>query len=368
MGAPPARISYLDALKGIAVMSVVLAHSIALPHLVAHATPGSLPYENGFLQPEAFRSVIYNVIASLYLPLFAFVSGLVQGIKGPTVTWGVVRRRFGQLMVPYAAWTIVYSLAQPSTLTTDPKGWIQGVAVALIDPRSGALWFLYALFMSYMLVAAIGALTTRPWVLPASAVFMMFVLALPIPNILGVRDTASLYPFFVLGLVGMGRSVLRSRQAVWVSAVSYPLLLATIWPTVIDVQRWWVPPFRSLVHAAGVNSRVVLVWLPNLTIHFGKYLCAAAGSILIYNIYVRANETFLRPQAWVGRRSLGIYASHRLVIVTAIAAGIVKTAAVFALAAGGAIVVTLVLERIPGLANVFLGRPTTRAEPQTGRR
>ena len=72
------RIQYIDRLKGLAILLVVIGH------LMAFCTHGE-------------RNPIYEVICSFHMPLFMFLSGLVLTYTPPIVVpsiWGRKRYAF----------------------------------------------------------------------------------------------------------------------------------------------------------------------------------------------------------------------------------------------------------------------------------
>lgn len=354
--APMRRVTHLDALRGLAVLGVVLAHSIALPNLAAAPTPGSVPFDGQWMAQAAVTSVPYNLIASVYMPLFAFVSGLAQGLRGPEVGWDTVRRRFGGLMVPYLAWAAVGGVVAYRTALADPTSWLKSLAMALIDPRAGGAWFLYALFGCYVLAATAWRAGKRPASLVLAAGLVPLLLLLRIPNWLGIRDVALLFPFFAAGLLGVQTDRLRSRAAILLGAAAYPLSLALTWPTVVDVERWWLPAYRGALSTAGIASRAAEVWLPNAVVLAGKYACAGAGAVLLYSLFARLPERVNAPLAWIGRRSLGVYVIHYSLVVAAIGLGLRDPIALLATSTTGALAITRGLEQVPMLARVLLGQ------------
>lgn len=114
------RLYYLDNLKGLLIILVILGHAIQF----------TLPdYENAF----AFR-----FIYSFHMPLFFFISGYLAN-RG-CFKKGVISKRVLQLLVPFVIWALIGPLLKSGTL--DLAGFID----TLLYPDKG-LWFLYNLFV-----------------------------------------------------------------------------------------------------------------------------------------------------------------------------------------------------------------------------
>lgn len=114
------RLLYLDNIKGVLIILVVVGHAIQ------YCSP---TYEMNF----AFR-----FIYSFHMPLFFFVSGYLAN-RG---RWdnNVIQRRAVQLLIPFVAWAFVDPLLKTGSMD---------VVISLrtlIYPDKG-LWFLYNLFI-----------------------------------------------------------------------------------------------------------------------------------------------------------------------------------------------------------------------------
>ena len=84
----------LDVLKGASIVFVVFNHALLWP-----MRAGDLP--SAFLYGTAFGTVA----------AFSAVAGYVQGLHPPREEWAILRKRAGQLLVPWALWAPVYAVA-----------------------------------------------------------------------------------------------------------------------------------------------------------------------------------------------------------------------------------------------------------------
>lgn len=118
------RLIWVDSLKGILILLVVLGHAI-------QNTLGEVCDTNH----------LWNIIYSFHMPAFMAISGYLA--FRPSITWGgrfwnVIYRRFRQLMIPFISWTLISLLLNNSFTLAD-------VGSYLLYPDIG-LWFLWALF------------------------------------------------------------------------------------------------------------------------------------------------------------------------------------------------------------------------------
>lgn len=108
------RNSYMDFLKGIAIISVIIGHSLS-----------------------GIRSmdILFNIIYSFHMPLLFFVSAYIEeqnrtkyaGKEG----W-MLCRRMGGLLLPYLSWTIIYAIF---------SGNVRDIFANLFGYGSNGLWF-----------------------------------------------------------------------------------------------------------------------------------------------------------------------------------------------------------------------------------
>lgn len=334
------------------MLAVVAGHAIAAPRLHATWAAGRLPFLGGFMDLAAVYNPLYNVIQSVNLPLFAFISGLLLGKKPGTSTRQLVIRRFKSLMIPYIVWTLLESL-RPAF--AHPTGAASRLLLAAVNPELGAGYFLYTLFECYLVYSVVRSLTARDWPLAAVAGAFAATVLLPLPNILGIRDLAFILPFFMLGLLGAGQTFWERRPAILSSAFIYAATLALTYPTTVGGDRFWFAPLRSVLAGAGVHGRLANVWALSAAYHSMRYLCGAAGVVLLFAAYRRAAGWFLTPQAFIGRRSLGVYMSHVPIMASAFALGVHRALPLFLVSATAALGLTLVLERIPQIRGLLLG-------------
>jgi fucose 4-O-acetylase-like acetyltransferase len=129
----PARDQTMDALRGFAILLVVLGHMTQ------------------FTDPDFDHNLVFRMIYSFHMPLFFFISGYV--INLPRLQSGLgnyVWKRTLRLAVPFLTWTflVIYWLDGIFTRMT-----FRAFAIQIYhSPDGGGLWFLWALFLCLLIL------------------------------------------------------------------------------------------------------------------------------------------------------------------------------------------------------------------------
>jgi fucose 4-O-acetylase-like acetyltransferase len=123
------RLTYIDHLKGISILLVVIGHFIQ------------------YNTSDSKNNGLFNFIYSFHMPLFMFISGYIGYITINTTIFenyiGFVLKKGRSLLIPFFAWPLlVDSLFFNTNWQFDFYGRFRNL---LYDPRTG-LWFLWYLF------------------------------------------------------------------------------------------------------------------------------------------------------------------------------------------------------------------------------
>jgi len=361
-----------DSLRGLAIVLVVLGHSMVSVAWVYHDGPGLTMLSAGHWVPDSVAfDPLLNVIYAFHMPLFAFVSGLVSWRPVLAPASRQLRSRFLGLVVPYFAWVVVYYVlsARPFVLGNLARS----LQAAASNPWGG-LWYLYALFECYVILIVVQRLPYARWLLPATALVAVGLGALPIgsSHFLGVGDVSYIYPFFVGGyLIAEKAEAIRARRwlVAGVAAVAFAVLLAARGPI-------WRADLGWATQAA---PRVALAMRRTLHFRYAGFVTTLAGPVFVRfassfsailaltALYSGWSGRLMEWQAWLGRRTLGVYAVHQILQIGLFSIGVSNWVAMFALSLSISIGITLVLERIPGVREVLLGqwrRPPSPSGPE----
>ena len=118
------RITYLDSLKAILILLVILGHAVQ------------------FNTEEYETNPLFQFIYSFHMPLFLFISGYLT-CRGSFKRWNIGKRAL-QLLLPFITWALISPFLESRACTIKP----------FLYPDTG-LWFLYNLFF-YSVIANVS--------------------------------------------------------------------------------------------------------------------------------------------------------------------------------------------------------------------
>lgn len=294
----------VDALKCLAILLVIATHILSLRREFQQVAPALVTW-----------------IVAFNMPLFAGLSGWVLAGREGSHPGRFLWRKVLMLYVPYFAWIAVEAPLRRVTLAGMPFRLWQ----ALISPHAGMqMWFLAVLFWMFV-IFTLARLVSRHDIWTGLVALAVGAVGLfPRFTVMGADKIAWLYPFFVLGyLLARNRGDIRKLVPIgWAIA--------------------------AVVAALAVLGHATLA---------GSYLAALGVSAAAVCVYVVLPHPALTAQAWLGRRTLGVYGAQMLVLpFLIVGAGWTGALASWALVAVAATLVAAGLERVPVARAVFLAR------------
>ena len=178
------RLHYIDNLKGVLILLVVLGHCIQCTDL------------------DFDHNAVFRYIYSFHMPLFMCVSGFVS--YKPDIKWQTVQKRFRQLIIPFLAWVAVSCCVH-----LDPTLFLAKV----VHPDSG-LWFLWTLFFIVLLMWLCNWIVTClkvkiEYVVCVFSLLMMGIMVALKFKLFGFQFIAWYFPFYAIGFFG------RKYQYLW---------------------------------------------------------------------------------------------------------------------------------------------------------
>jgi len=257
------------------------------------------------------------------MPLFAFLSGWVLVGREGSHPLRFVRGKALALIVPYLAWVAI----ELPLRRVAPADLLPRLGAALIDPHMGLqMWFLPVLFWMFVIFAAGRAVSRSSVWTGALALGVGALLLFPIPRVLGLDKIALLYPFLVGGyLVSMYRDSLDFRVV--------GLALAGM----------------IVVLGAMVLSGDAVV--------AGRFAAGMAGLGGAGALYAVLPRRLLDAQAWIGRRTLGVYGAQMVVLpYLIVGSGWAGAAASWTAVMVASSAIAVGLERWAPTRAMFLGR------------
>jgi len=182
-----------------------------------------------------------------------------------------------------------------------------------------------------------------------------------VPNVLDLAEVLWIYPFVVLGYVvaPVREHVRKHRVRVVLAGLAafvplfwseYPVFV----PTSEPVER-----LGFFLRDAGVRGSFV----PSLLV---PYACAVVAVLVLYALYVGRDGRAIRRQAWLGRKTLGVYAASEVVMWPLVTHGVHSWPQLFALTLAGSLATTALLEKTPWLGPLLLGGRATRTAALPG--
>ncbi|WP_206491993.1 acyltransferase family protein [Rhodococcus sp. KRD162] len=269
------RVRWIDSSRGLAILLVVLYHS------------GQWASAAGY--ESAVWSEVNDILATIRLPLFFGISGLLA-VKWVGRGWReLASSKIATLAWLYLVWqalTAVLYMVIPN-VATPGKSNLSEIFTALATPvrPQGALWFLWALALFFVLTKATQAIP-RWVVLPSAAALSTVAISdvIDFGNV-GWQGAAANFLFFVFGcsyssLITKFANRLQSLYAVGFILLWLGFMLLA--PSAVD--------------ALGLNM-------------VARGLGMAAG---IAFGYLLASVTTLR---WVGTHTLDYYLPHYLILI-----------------------------------------------------
>lgn len=362
----PNRDITIDALRGLAIVMVVIGHAIVQGGTLHTGGPDRiLVYDRVWLLVRDASNPLLSLAYSFHIPLFAFVSGFVLWRHSlPPLSVQIIGR-IRSLAIPYFAWFIVIYCLHRDFFGSITEFMLALLAVATNITAPGALWYLYTLFGCSLVVLLLARLPKSEWVLLVSSVTLPFAAELLPPvtaSFLDTRHIKEVYPFVVLGYLTPPHKdwLMRNRGSLALfGGLTFALLACLRYPVHVPT-------------AAAIER--VIYWMNHLGVpsaHLARAvpkLSPFAAIAALYPAYTfLSGPMLISLQAWIGRRTLGIYATHSMIQRWLTIQGINNWFILFGISLVISIAVTLIIEQVPYIRTVLLGsssKPFPTAKPK----
>ena len=287
------RNSYLDILKAVTILFVVIGHAIQYGGGMENLSGGYFLYNPVFI-----------FIYSFHMPLFMIVSGYLFAFSCKNKTWiQLLIAKAKQILIPLFCWSCVSLVVEIIKIIIGISSHKFSIIWIGQTVTSGFLhgpWFLWAIWWSSLLV-----IITRRFFKDNILVYLaVFILVMLIPDNNNSAQYKFMLPYFVLAYLFNKYEFKTKLTNVYVNvtlAISTTLIYILLLPHF---------GFDSYIYMSGYS-----VIGKNLTYQLHnnafRFVIGAVGSIsVMYAVYLltfKLPASVKRPIAYVGTNTLGIY-------------------------------------------------------------
>ncbi|MDQ5984330.1 MAG: hypothetical protein CSYNP_00023 [Syntrophus sp. SKADARSKE-3] len=324
------RNSYIDAMKGAAIILVVLGHAVQVH---------DANFDNNYL---------FRIIYAFHMPFFMFLSGLVLSsqLRSPFINH--LKKNFCRLVIPFLVWYLIdYLFILSNGQATDLISYF----IALYQSPDRGLWFLWVLFINTSILSIILQIVrVKNWLQWEDYFVVAAIIAsraIPSIEVLGFSEVRYLFLYYAAGyLVYKHIDTVKNFKTLlqFFTVIAFPLLVI-FWRR--NEPPTFYAPMMQLIQEPYVK----------LAASIYKYSVAFAGMVFMSFIIDRIRGW--RGYAclcWLGTMTFDIYVSHGYFLF-GIGHGIPK----YISAAGAATFLSLILSfvllrRFKLLKLLFLGQ------------
>ena len=322
--AKPPRNHHIDALKGVAIMLVVLGHSI-------QATV-----------PNMDTNWLFCWIYSFHMPLFMFLSGYIA--FGRNID---LRKKFRTLVIPFVVWYQISYLLQ-SLLSHHFSPYWPFIYRWLISPDWG-LWFLWVLFLNFCLLKFVRAVANPSvwWSEPVVAAGVYLLLQHPLVSAYGIGMASWYFAYFALGYfyVQYAKYIIMKPYLKFVMLLAAPFVGLT-W------NRLGMPTFWPQLTQFFVANHI-----PGITIFGHIYLTIVVPVVGIGATYIlvpKNGGNWYKYLCFLGMATFDIYVIHQNILY-GLGSGAVLVATRFIFAISVSLAIAWVLRKSKIAAFLLLG-------------
>ena len=263
------RIDFVDQLKGLAILLVVMGHI--------------------YIYKITDKPLITGIIYTFHMPLFMILAGYVstKPIENSIHSKiSFIKKKFRNLMVPYLSFSIIYGLI------------LAGPHSIIMMQYKAPFWFLLILFILHLVKLIINKYIDNNLIFIgyiALSIGVLYILAILFPTISSISRLWYYLIWFYIGYIirkykWMDNAV-RNNPAVMIAAFLIYLMISLI--VYFNAFVVFNSDIRNLF--TGITASVVLIYLFNLPIKF---------SIGIKKIL-----------SYLGKKSLDIYVIHYFFLI-----------------------------------------------------
>lgn len=365
------RIEEVTLLRAFAFLAVTLQHCIA-----------EYIYRPDILQSDSIMLAMLFHFTRFGTPTFVFLSGLIlfYNYSGKLNYRSFIRKRFGDIFVPFLCWTIIYWIAVEGVIggkLMQPSAW-PSLFLQLIKPTNGYhLWFILMIFQFYLLFPlfsrAVAAFRDRLYPDPEGKLFRRVAWAsLALGLLYGALMWLSYYkmPGWAASAGGFWAGLITYRSNYFIMYTFYFLIgsvcafgLSRFRTFVADAMGWTMIVFIGAYIWLGYD--VLRFSAERMNLQVSNYLKPSTFVIIVSQLLLlygfalllqRRKGAIYRILRFIGRYSFGGFLAHAFVLM--LVSGVTRPMQLtgshlpaalitFILVAAGAIGLSSLLEKLP---------------------
>ncbi|MET4562476.1 acyltransferase [Lysinibacillus parviboronicapiens] len=139
------RIQYMDSLRAIAILGVLLLH-VATPYVVLYGKINEIDWQIG---------IIYNALSRWCVPIFLMISGALLLGRTEEPLGIFFKKRANKILLPFIAWSIIY-YAWATYMWSPGYSWKEFFIMFFNNQIYYHLWYFYALIGIYLLAPIVN--------------------------------------------------------------------------------------------------------------------------------------------------------------------------------------------------------------------
>ena len=283
---------YLDVVKAVAIIFVLVGHSIQF---------GTGTTFEGL---TIFEYWAFKYIYSFHMPLFMIVSGFLFKYSSDKYVWhDVIRRKIAQLLIPIICWSLIPFIADVFIFKTVHMDMtIIGIIKRYASITIRNLWFLWAIFLCSIATELIKQYLKNN-------VFFHILLLIAfffVPDSYNLHLYKFMYPFFIVGYYYNGNFIYKKLLG-FSKKVLCTMVMAV---AIIYVFGMSFYNTESYIYISGYTL-LGKDYCDQILIDVYRFLIGLLGSVVVMGI-IWCCYQFILPKltgwmSYIGKNTLGIY-------------------------------------------------------------
>lgn len=279
------RLVWVDSLKGILMLLVVLGHSIQF-----------------ILGDACSDNYLWNLIYSFHMPAFIAVSGFVcykpkyysgKGSKD------FIFRRLKQLIVPFILWSLLRILANPPYSIMD-------IVSVFLHP-DGGYWFLWVLFIITMIFYLVDWISEKTkvkqeYIVITTSLVLMLVMLVTNFRLFGYQFISYYFLFYIIGYYFNKYNQYFPKK---------------IWFIFVGILVWFITASFWNMHELPFFFKDI-TFIPKQVMQYAyRFFVAVIAIITIFTLSSKILNVNFKINNFLlifGKLSLGIYTSHIIIM------------------------------------------------------